>query len=53
MMTASNPIISMIVGPANYSSRQLWRIGGPLSLIYITITVLVVNLMFWWQARGG
>ena len=53
LMTASNPIISMVVGPANYSSRQLWRVGGPLSLIYTIVVVGTVNLMFWWQAWGG
>lgn len=53
LMTASNPVISMITGPANYTSRQLWRIGGPLSLIYTCVVVLTINLMFWWTARGG
>ncbi|MFT4257182.1 MAG: SLC13 family permease [Pseudoxanthomonas sp.] len=53
LMTSSNPIISMIVGPANYTSRQMWRVGGPLSLIYTVIVVLAINLMTWWQARGG
>lgn len=53
LMTASNPVISMITGPANYTSRQLWRIGGPLSLIYTCVVVLAINLMFWWTARGG
>ena len=53
LMTASNPVISMITGPANYTSRQLWRVGGPLSLIYTCVVVLVINLMFWWTARGG
>lgn len=53
MMTASNPVISMIAGPANYTSRQLWSVGGPLSLIYTVIVVLMVNLLFWWGARGG
>ncbi|AKC86186.1 SLC13 family permease [Pseudoxanthomonas suwonensis] len=47
LMTASNPVMSMITGPANYSARDLWRIGGPLSLIYAVIAVTVVNLMFW------
>lgn len=51
LMTASNPVISMITGPANYTSRQLWRVGGPLSLIYTCVVVLVINLMFWWTAR--
>ncbi|RZA24891.1 MAG: SLC13 family permease, partial [Lysobacteraceae bacterium] len=53
LMTASNPVISMITGPANYTSRQLWRVGGPLSLIYTCVVVLVINLMFWWTSRGG
>lgn len=53
LMTASNPVISMITGPANYTSRQLWRVGGPLSLIYTCVVVLTINLMFWWGARGG
>ncbi len=47
LMTASNPVISMITGPAGYTSRQLWRVGGPLSLVYAVIAVSVVNLMFW------
>ncbi|HJR74648.1 MAG TPA: SLC13 family permease [Luteimonas sp.] len=46
-MTASNPVMSMITGPAGYSSKELWKIGGPLALIYIAISVLAVNVMFW------
>ena len=46
-MTASNPVMSMITGPAGYTQKELWKIGGPLSLIYIVIAVLAVNLMFW------
>ncbi|MGO4778810.1 anion permease, partial [Lysobacter sp. 2RAB21] len=46
-MTASNPVISMITGPAGYSGKELWRIGGPLSLIYTVVTVLMVNILFW------
>jgi di/tricarboxylate transporter len=53
LMTASNPVISMVVGPANYTSRQLWRVGGPLSLIYTVVVVLAVNLLFWWNGRAG
>ncbi|MET1022889.1 MAG: SLC13 family permease [Pseudoxanthomonas sp.] len=51
LMTASNPVISMITGPANYTARQMWRVGGPLSLIYTVVVVGMVNLMFWWSAR--
>ncbi|WP_454829199.1 SLC13 family permease [Pseudoxanthomonas wuyuanensis] len=53
LMTASNPVISMITGPANYTSRQLWRVGGPLSLTYTLVVVIAVNIMFWWNGRAG
>ena len=46
LMTSSNPVMSMVVGPANYTSRDLWRVGGPLSLIYLAIIVLVINLLY-------
>ena len=45
-MTASNPVISMITGPAGYTGKELWRIGGPLSIIYIVVIVAMVELMF-------
>ncbi|MFC5579303.1 SLC13 family permease [Lysobacter niabensis] len=45
-MTASNPVISMIAGPAGYTSKELWRIGAPLSLLYTGVIVAMVELMF-------
>ncbi len=45
-MTQSNPVMSMITGPAGYKARELWRIGLPISLIYTAIVVLMVNLLF-------
>lgn len=50
-MTQSNPVMSMIVGPANYTARTLWRVGGPLALIYTFVVVVMVNVLFshWWQ----
>lgn len=45
-MTASNPVISMITGPAGYSGKDLWKIGGPLSLIYTAVIVGMVNLLY-------
>ncbi|GGD43931.1 SLC13 family permease [Pseudoxanthomonas indica] len=53
LMTASNPVISMVTGPANYTSRQMWRVGGPLSLIYTVVVVLAVNALFWWNGRAA
>ncbi len=46
LVTASNPVMSMITGPANYAARDLWRVGAPLSLAYIVIIVGMVNLLF-------
>ena len=45
-MTASNPIMSMITGPADYRAADLWRVAGPLSLCYLVIVVVAVNLLF-------
>ena len=45
-MTASNPVISMITGPAGYTGKDLWKIGGPLSLVYTAVIVLMVNLLY-------
>ena len=50
LMTASNPGISMITGPADYTPRELWRVGGPLSLIYVFVMVGIIHLM---AALGG
>ncbi|MBN8798108.1 MAG: SLC13 family permease, partial [Stenotrophomonas nitritireducens] len=46
LMTASNPVISMVMGPAKYTPREMWRVGGPLSLIYTLVVVVMVNIMF-------
>lgn len=48
LMTVSNPVISMVTGPANYQPRELWQVGGPLSLIYIVVMVAMINLMSQW-----
>ena len=45
-ITASNPSISMITGPAAYTMRDMWRTGTPLTLIYTTIIVAMINLLY-------
>jgi di/tricarboxylate transporter len=42
----ANPVISMIVGPAGYQSRELWRNGLPITLLYILVALISVNIMF-------
>ncbi|MEG3049496.1 MAG: SLC13 family permease, partial [Thermomonas sp.] len=46
LMTASNPVMSMVTGPANYTGRDLWRVGGPLSLAYLVVIVAAINLLY-------
>jgi len=46
LVTSSNPVVSMVVGPADYSARDLWRVGAPLSLAYLVVVVALVNLIF-------
>jgi di/tricarboxylate transporter len=45
-LSQSNPVLSMIAGPAGYRQRDLWRTGAPLTLCYLVITIVGVNLMF-------
>ncbi|QDW66302.1 SLC13 family permease [Luteimonas granuli] len=46
LVTSSNPVVSMVVGPADYSARDLWRVGAPLSVAYLLVVVALVNLIF-------
>ena len=46
LMTGSNPVVSMVTGPANYSARDMWRIGGPLSLAYLVVIVAMIRLLY-------
>jgi di/tricarboxylate transporter len=45
-LSVSNPVLAMVTGPAGYGPRDFWRVGGPLTLVYLLIILLVVNLMF-------
>jgi di/tricarboxylate transporter len=45
-LSVSNPVLAMVTGPAGYRPRDLWRTGAPLTLLYLIVVVLVVNLMF-------
>jgi di/tricarboxylate transporter len=46
LVSVSNPVLSMVAGPAGYRGLDLLRIGGPLSLAYIALVILVVNLVY-------
>ena len=44
--TVTNPVIAMIMGPGAYRTSDLFRVGGPLALLFVIVTVAMINLMF-------
>jgi di/tricarboxylate transporter len=42
----SNPVMAIISGPGGYRMRDLIRVGAPLSLIYLAIVLVLVNVIF-------
>ncbi len=45
-LTTSNPTIGIVAGPGNYRAADLWRCGVPLSILYLVISMIMVNLVF-------
>jgi di/tricarboxylate transporter len=45
-VSVSNPTLSMIAGPGGYRGIDLVRIGTPLSVLYIIVVLVMVNLVF-------
>ena len=45
-LSASNPVIGMVVGPAGYKPADLLRAGWLLTLLYLVVVVVAVNLLF-------
>ncbi len=44
-LSASNPVLAMVAGPAGYTPRDYLRVGLPLMLVFLLVTVAIVNLM--------
>lgn len=45
-LSPSNPVLSVIMGPAGFQSRDLFKIGLPLTIAYLGVVLAVVNLRF-------
>jgi di/tricarboxylate transporter len=45
-LSLSNPVMAIIAGPGGYRGADFWRVGGPLTLGYIAISVVGVVLLF-------
>jgi di/tricarboxylate transporter len=46
LVTASNPVIAMVAGPAGYRTRDFARVGLPLMLIYLLLSLILVRAVF-------
>lgn len=45
-LSASNPVLAMIAGPAGYRPLDLLKVGIPLTFVYLGIVLVAVNVMF-------
>ena len=45
-VNVSNPTLSMIAGPGGYRGVDLLKLGIPLSVLYIGVVLVMVNLVF-------
>ena len=45
-LSASNPVIGMVVGPGGYKPVDLLRAGGLLTVLYIVVVLVMVNLLY-------
>jgi di/tricarboxylate transporter len=48
-VTLSNPVLPIVTGPAGYTAKDLWRVGGPLCLMYLAVVLAMSNLIVWWH----
>jgi len=45
LISVSNPVLSMVAGPAGYRGIDLFKVGAPLAAMYILIVLVGVNLI--------
>jgi di/tricarboxylate transporter len=46
LISVSNPVLSMVAGPAGYTGWDLFRVGLPISLVYVVVATGMVNWVF-------
>jgi di/tricarboxylate transporter len=45
-LIATNQATALVVSPGNYSTKEFLRLGAPLTLIYIAVVMVMINLLF-------
>jgi len=46
LLSSGHPALMMVTGPGGYKGKDFLRVGIPLTLIVLAVTVAVINLMF-------
>jgi di/tricarboxylate transporter len=46
VISAGHPALMMVTGPGGYKSKDFLRVGAPLTVVMLVVTLVVINLMF-------
>jgi di/tricarboxylate transporter len=46
LLPSGHPALMMIAGPGGYRSKDFLRVGLPLTLIVLVLTLVSINLMY-------
>jgi di/tricarboxylate transporter len=46
LISAGHPALMMVTGPGGYKSKDFLRVGAPLTVVMLVVTLVVINLMF-------
>jgi di/tricarboxylate transporter len=45
-LSSGHPALMMVTGPGGYKGKDFLRVGAPLTLLVLVVTLLAINLMF-------
>ena len=46
LLSSGHPALMMVTGPGGYRGKDFLRVGLPLTLIVLVVTLIAINLMF-------
>ncbi len=46
LLSAGHPALMMVTGPGGYKGKDFLRVGAPLTVVVLAVTLVVINLMF-------
>jgi di/tricarboxylate transporter len=46
LLSSGHPALMMITGPGGYKGKDFLRVGAPLTLLVLVVTLIAINLMF-------